>query len=78
MVRPGQHATTLMPNCTSSGAFLSFQIGRDILSGDWEAAVKKVLRPRDNDPPFLKSALSEFLEGKITPKECAARVRGSK
>lgn len=55
-----------------------FQIGRDILSGDWGGAVTKILGVRDNDPPFLRSALSDFLRGKITPKECAARVRGSK
>ncbi|CAM9503668.1 unnamed protein product [Ectocarpus sp. 4 AP-2014] len=51
-------------------------IGRHVLAGDWEAAVKKILQPRDNDPPFLHSALAEFLEGKITAKDCAARVRG--
>ncbi|CAM9207029.1 unnamed protein product [Scytosiphon promiscuus] len=65
------------PAAAARGQPLPFEIGRDVLSGDWGAAVKKILRPRDNDPPFLKAALSEFLEGRITPKECAARVRGS-
>ncbi|CAM9613535.1 unnamed protein product, partial [Ectocarpus sp. 12 AP-2014] len=51
-------------------------IGRHVLAGDWETAVKKILQPRDNDPPFLHSALAELLEGKITARDCAARVRG--
>lgn len=54
------------------------QIGRDVLAGDWEAAVAKILQPRDSDPPFLSSALCDLLEGKITPKDCMARVKGSK
>lgn len=54
------------------------QIGREILRGDWEGAVRTILSPRKTDPDFLRSALSDFLEGRITAKECAARVRGSK
>ncbi|CAM9172048.1 unnamed protein product [Ectocarpus fasciculatus] len=66
------------PLAAGRGQPLPYQarIGRDVLAGDWEAAVKKILQPRDNDPPFLHSALAEFLEGKITPKDCAARVKG--
>lgn len=58
--------------------YRALQIGRDVLAGDWEAAVAKILGPRDGDPPFLRSALSDLLEGKISPKECAVRVKGSK
>ncbi|CAB1097592.1 unnamed protein product [Ectocarpus sp. CCAP 1310/34] len=52
------------------------QLHSHVLAGDWEAAVKTILQPRDNDPPFLHSALAELLEGKITARDCAARVRG--
>ncbi|CAM9776856.1 unnamed protein product, partial [Ectocarpus sp. 13 AM-2016] len=64
------------PLAAARGQPLPYQIGRHVLAGDWEAAAKKILHPRDNDPPFLHSALAEFLEGKITAKDCAARVRG--
>ncbi|CBN73915.1 conserved unknown protein [Ectocarpus siliculosus] len=64
------------PLAAARGQPLPYQIGRHVLAGDWEAAVKKILQPRDNDPPFLHSALAEFFEGKITAKDCAARVRG--
>ncbi|CAM9111476.1 unnamed protein product, partial [Laminaria digitata] len=65
------------PSASARGQPLPYQIGRDLLSGDWEAAVRKVLRPRDSDPPFLHSALSALLQGKISPKKCTARVKGN-
>eukprot|EP00904_Undaria_pinnatifida_P002812 jgi/Undpi1/12531/HiC_scaffold_6.g02200.m1 len=65
------------PSAFARGQPLPYQIGRDLLSGDWEAAVRKVLQPRGSDPPFLHSALSELLQGKISPKKCTARVKGN-
>eukprot|EP00752_Nemacystus_decipiens_P009680 g8649.t1 len=65
------------PSAAARGQPLPYQVGRDILAGDWEAAVANVLRPRVNDPPSLRSSLSDLLDGTISPKECAVRVKGS-
>lgn len=55
-----------------------FQIGKDMLAGEWEAAAKKVLFPRDNDSPAVREALTDLRDGKIGPKECLRRVKGRK
>ena len=49
-----------------------------MLSGDWEAAVRKVLFPRNSDTTVVREALSDLRGGKIGPKECLARMKGKK